>query len=149
MIVTVSGLSGLRNAYVSVLSAEGSSEINGASRWLEAWAAEGLPPRDANATISAAEAAAARRTTASLRILLSLLSALLAVMSVADSHAAPNRFGPMREYPAMARTFAHLSDEAVVALVARSDEEALAELYDRFGRGAYGMALRVLRDQGL
>ena len=149
MIVTVSGLSGLRNAYVSVLSAEGSSEINGASRWLEAWAAEGLPPRDANATISAAEAAAARRTTASLRILLSLLSALLAVMSGADSHAAPNRFGPMREYPAMARTFAHLSDEAVVALVARSDEEALAELYDRFGRVAYGMALRVLRDERL
>jgi len=67
-------------------------------------------------------------------------------MSVADSHAAPNRFGPMREYPAMARTFAHLSDEAVVALVARSDEEALAELYDRV---AYGMALRVLRDERL
>jgi hypothetical protein len=32
MIVTLSGRSGLRNAYVSVLSAEGSSEINGASR---------------------------------------------------------------------------------------------------------------------
>jgi len=39
MIVTVSGRSGLRNAYVSVLSAEGSSEISGASRWLDAWAA--------------------------------------------------------------------------------------------------------------
>jgi DNA-directed RNA polymerase specialized sigma24 family protein len=55
----------------------------------------------------------------------------------------------MREYPAMARTFAHLSDEAIVALVARSDEEALAELYDRFGRVAYGLALRVLRDEKL
>ena len=55
----------------------------------------------------------------------------------------------MREYRAMARTFAHLSDEAVVALVARSDEEALGELYDRFGRVAYGMALRVLRDERL
>ena len=55
----------------------------------------------------------------------------------------------MREYRAMARTFAHLSDEAVVALVARSDEEALAELYDRFGRVAYGLALRVLRDERL
>jgi hypothetical protein len=74
MIVTVSGLSGLRNAYVSVLSAEGSSEINGASRWLDAWAAEGLPPHDANATISAAEAAATRRTNTSFRIVLSLLS---------------------------------------------------------------------------
>src|SRR5437588_10173529 len=49
----------------------------------------------------------------------------------------------------MLRAFAHLSDEAVVALVARSDEEALAELYDRFGRVAYGMALRVLRDERL
>ena len=49
----------------------------------------------------------------------------------------------------MARAFAHLSDEAVVALVARSDEQALAELYDRFGRVAYGLALRVLRDESL
>jgi RNA polymerase sigma factor (sigma-70 family) len=55
----------------------------------------------------------------------------------------------MREYPAMARAFAHLSDEAVVALVARSDQEALGELYDRFGRVAYGLALRVLRDEKL
>lgn len=47
------------------------------------------------------------------------------------------------------RSFAHLSDEAVVALVARSDELALAELYDRFGRVAYGLALRVLRDEKL
>jgi RNA polymerase sigma-70 factor (ECF subfamily) len=49
----------------------------------------------------------------------------------------------------MARAFAHLSDEAVVALVARSDQEALGELYDRFGRVAYGLALRVLRDEKL
>jgi RNA polymerase sigma-70 factor, ECF subfamily len=55
----------------------------------------------------------------------------------------------MREYAAMARPFAHLSDEAVVALVARSDSEALAELYDRFGRVAYGLALRMLRDEKL
>jgi RNA polymerase sigma-70 factor (ECF subfamily) len=47
------------------------------------------------------------------------------------------------------RAFAHLSDEAVVALVARSDDQALAELYDRFGRVAYGLALRVLRDESL
>jgi RNA polymerase sigma factor (sigma-70 family) len=50
---------------------------------------------------------------------------------------------------AVARDFAHLSDEAVVALVARSEESALAELYDRFGRIAYGLALRILRDEGL
>src|SRR5882762_10402648 len=49
----------------------------------------------------------------------------------------------------MPRSFAHLSDEAVVALLARSDESALAELYDRFGRIAYGLALRILRDEGL
>src|SRR2546425_12109023 len=49
----------------------------------------------------------------------------------------------------MSRSFAHLSDEAVVALVARSDETALGELYDRFGRLAYGVALRILRDEKL
>ena len=47
------------------------------------------------------------------------------------------------------RDLAHLSDEAVVALTARSDEVALAELYDRFGRTAYGLALRVVRDESL
>ena len=49
----------------------------------------------------------------------------------------------------MPRAFAHLSDEAVVALIARSDDQALAELYDRFGRVAYGLALRILRDEAL
>jgi RNA polymerase sigma-70 factor (ECF subfamily) len=49
----------------------------------------------------------------------------------------------------MARELAHLSDEAVLALVARSEETALAEVYDRFGAVAYGLALRVLRDEGL
>ncbi len=47
------------------------------------------------------------------------------------------------------REHAHLSDEAVVALVARSDDSALAELYDRHGRVAYGLALRVVRDKAL
>jgi RNA polymerase sigma factor (sigma-70 family) len=51
--------------------------------------------------------------------------------------------------PAMPRSFAHLSDEAVIALIARSDEQALAELYDRFGRVAYGLARRILRDAAL
>ena len=47
------------------------------------------------------------------------------------------------------RDHAHLSDEALVALVARSDETALAELYDRVGGIAYGLAFRVLRDESL
>jgi RNA polymerase sigma factor (sigma-70 family) len=49
----------------------------------------------------------------------------------------------------MRRDLAHLSDEAVVALAARSDDVAFAELYDRYGRVAYGLALRILRDETL
>jgi RNA polymerase sigma-70 factor (ECF subfamily) len=47
------------------------------------------------------------------------------------------------------RELAHLSDEALLSLVASSDDGALAELYDRFGRVAYGLALRILRDDAL
>jgi RNA polymerase sigma-70 factor, ECF subfamily len=50
---------------------------------------------------------------------------------------------------APARQLAHLSDEALLSLVASSDDQALAELYDRFGRVAYGLALRILRDETL
>jgi RNA polymerase sigma factor (sigma-70 family) len=49
----------------------------------------------------------------------------------------------------MARDLAHLSDEALVALAARADDGALAELYERFGHIAYGLALRVVRDPAL
>src|SRR4026209_1074444 len=48
---------------------------------------------------------------------------------------------------AMRRHHAHLSDEALVALVARGAEGPRAELYDRVGRIASGLALRVLRDE--
>jgi RNA polymerase sigma-70 factor (ECF subfamily) len=49
----------------------------------------------------------------------------------------------------MDRDLAHLSDEGLLSLIASSDEEALAELYDRFGGVAYGVALRILRDEAL
>jgi len=45
--------------------------------------------------------------------------------------------------------YAHLSDEALVALLARGDDGALGELYDRYGRSAYGLALRIVRDASL
>ncbi|MDP9232196.1 MAG: sigma-70 family RNA polymerase sigma factor [Actinomycetota bacterium] len=50
---------------------------------------------------------------------------------------------------APSRSLAHLSDEALLSLEASSDDQALAELYDRFGRVAYGLALRILRDEAL
>ncbi len=43
----------------------------------------------------------------------------------------------------------HLSDQALIALAARGEEPALAALYDRYGRVAYGLAFRVLRDGAL
>jgi RNA polymerase sigma-70 factor, ECF subfamily len=41
------------------------------------------------------------------------------------------------------------SDEQVLEAVGRGDDDALGVLYDRFGRLAYGLAFRVLRDQAL
>ena len=49
----------------------------------------------------------------------------------------------------MPSPLATLSDEALLAQMARGAEPALAELYDRFARIAYGLAVRVLRDQAL
>ncbi len=47
------------------------------------------------------------------------------------------------------RALEHLSDEAVVSLVGRGDHDALGELYDRYGRVAYSLALRIVRDRNL
>lgn len=44
---------------------------------------------------------------------------------------------------------AHLSDEALLALCSRAEDAALGELYDRYGRVAYGLALRIVRDRAL
>jgi len=54
-----------------------------------------------------------------------------------------------REREILRRDVAQLSDEALLEAVAGSDEQALGELYDRFGRVAYGLALRILRDAAL
>ncbi len=66
-------------------------------------------------------------------------------MTVLASTVATERSEHMRRR----REHAHLSDEALVALVARSTDSALAELYDRYSRIAYGLALRILRDAAL
>jgi RNA polymerase sigma factor (sigma-70 family) len=47
------------------------------------------------------------------------------------------------------RELAHLSDAALLALIARGDDDALAELYRRFSSIAYGLAFRILRDDAL
>ncbi len=49
----------------------------------------------------------------------------------------------------MTRPFSDAADEAVLARAAAGDDDALGELYDRFGGAAFGLALRVLRDRAL
>ena len=41
------------------------------------------------------------------------------------------------------------SDEEILEAVGRGDDDALGILYDRFGRIAYGLAFRILRDAAL
>lgn len=43
----------------------------------------------------------------------------------------------------------HLSDEALIALLERGEEVALAELYDRYGQIAFSLAYRMLRNETL
>jgi RNA polymerase sigma-70 factor (ECF subfamily) len=40
-------------------------------------------------------------------------------------------------------------DSALVVRLKRRDPQALAELYDRYGRAAYSLVLRVVRDQAI
>ncbi len=68
--VTVLGLSGLRNAYTSVRSAEGSSAMSGASRWLEAVP---FPGPSVTAAPSAADVARAASAAAAMLFRIVLL----------------------------------------------------------------------------
>jgi RNA polymerase sigma factor (sigma-70 family) len=57
---------------------------------------------------------------------------------------------PLRVLPGGARALASLSDEALLALISTPDGDlALAELYDRYGKVAYGLAYRVLQNSSL
>src|SRR6266516_1649094 len=93
-IVTASGLSGLRNAYRSVLSALGSCEMSGASRWLEAFAVPGLEPRTTTATATAVASAAARASAIPLMVRL-----LFRGWDGADSSRLADRFAVNQNRP--------------------------------------------------
>ena len=49
----------------------------------------------------------------------------------------------------MSREAPQRSDEQLVEAVAQADEDALGELYDRFGKVAYGLAYKILQDATL
>jgi RNA polymerase sigma factor (sigma-70 family) len=55
---------------------------------------------------------------------------------------------PSSEQP-MSREAPQRTDEELVEAVAQADEDALGELYDRFGRVAYGLAYKILQDAAL
>jgi RNA polymerase sigma-70 factor (ECF subfamily) len=55
---------------------------------------------------------------------------------------------PWGELP-MSREAPQRTDEELVEAVAQADEGALGELYDRFGKVAYGLAYKILQDAAL
>src|SRR4051794_29589170 len=124
--VSESGLSGERNAYRSVLSADGSSAIAGASRWLDAPAPSGAGPRTAAATMASIARAAAAKATASLRMSFSLMCGAAAVAAPprAPDDERDSRNRPMR--------FTSRVSEFSRTHIARSGyaREGFAVLYD-------------------
>ena len=55
---------------------------------------------------------------------------------------------PWNEVP-MSREAPQRTDEELVEAVAQADEDALGQLYDRFGKVAYGLAYKILQDAAL
>jgi len=51
--------------------------------------------------------------------------------------------------PLLLAAFAGPEDRALIERLKRRDPQALAELYDRYGRVAYSLVLRVVRDQAI
>jgi RNA polymerase sigma-70 factor (ECF subfamily) len=51
--------------------------------------------------------------------------------------------------PLLLAMYAGPEDRALIERLKRRDPQALAELYDRFGRAAYSLVLRVVRDQAI
>jgi RNA polymerase sigma-70 factor, ECF subfamily len=51
--------------------------------------------------------------------------------------------------PLIMAVFAGPEERALVARLQRRDPQALAELYDRYGKTAYSLVLRVVRDQAI
>src|SRR3954470_7960557 len=51
--------------------------------------------------------------------------------------------------PLILAFFASADERALIGRLQRRDPRALAELYDRYGRAAYSLALRVVRDKAI
>ncbi len=51
--------------------------------------------------------------------------------------------------PLLLAMYAGPEDRALIVRLKRRDPQALAELYDRYGRAAYSLVLRVVRDQAI
>jgi RNA polymerase sigma-70 factor (ECF subfamily) len=52
-------------------------------------------------------------------------------------------------FPPILAIHAGAGDSALIERLKRRDPQALAELYDRYGRAAYSLVLRVVRDQAI
>ena len=70
----------------------------------------------------------------------------MSILAIAPAAALPVAGVSMRRTGTLPAMEAAPSDVVLVARCANGDEGALAELYDLFGRAAYALALRIVRD---